>query len=90
MTKIKYYLSACAAMLLFAVAMGNARAETYTEYVQQCINENVAGGYDRGMVTTYCLCMDNLIPEGEERTVTEWAKTHPEEEAKCTRAGGWK
>lgn len=80
------------AMAAFGLSMltSAAFAADYTEYVQQCIGQYVAEGYDRQMTIEYCVCMDNLIPDGETKSVGEWAKAHPDEEKVCTRKAGWK
>ncbi|MBN8531976.1 MAG: hypothetical protein J0L97_08980 [Alphaproteobacteria bacterium] len=73
-----------------ALCAGHANAGEYTEYVEQCIGQYVAEGYDRKMTIEYCVCMDGLIPDGETRTVGQWAKSHPDEEKVCTKKAGWK
>ncbi len=59
------------------------------KWVVECVKDNQDEGKDVKAITTYCVCMNDQMPEDEERSITEWEKSHPKEQAKCDKEAGW-
>jgi len=82
-----FALSALAA----AFAAGPASAGPYdAQWIARCITDNKDEGQTQQVVAAYCTCMVSLMPESEERTVTQWEKTHKREENLCGARAGWR
>ena len=58
-------------------------------WINQCIADN-KGGADEGIVRKYCMCMNEKMDNNENKSITEWEKTHPTERAACDKESGWK
>ncbi len=60
------------------------------KWIAQCIKDNKHEGAKQEGVYKYCECMNSKMSSDETRSITEWEKTHPKEEAACSKAAGWK
>ncbi len=81
------------AMLLVGTVIGSAAAMANaddTKWIAQCITDNSDAKVDASVVTKYCTCMNDKMSDNETRTITQWEKTHPKEEAQCDKESGWK
>ncbi|MGH6990609.1 MAG: hypothetical protein ACREFD_13880 [Stellaceae bacterium] len=59
-------------------------------WIAQCIRDNASENARTSVIRKYCTCMDNKMSNNETRSITQWEKTHPREEAQCSRQAGWK
>jgi hypothetical protein len=74
------------------VATGAAFAQMSKDdvkWINQCIADN-KGGAAEGIVRKYCMCMNEKMDNNENKSITEWEKTHPTERAACDKESGWK
>ncbi len=81
---------------LFAAAClltGSASAQTTDDvkWINQCIADNKGepGGTPE-IVRAYCTCMNDKMDNNENRSITQWEKSHPAEKAACDKQSGWK
>lgn len=71
---------------------GSAVAVTTDDvkWINQCIKDNYGEeGAKRLVVLKYCTCMNNKMSDDETLSITEWEKTHPEEQKACEEEAGW-
>jgi len=59
------------------------------KWVAKCVMDNADQKQSTETVLTYCVCMVNEMSSSETLSVTAWEKTHPKEEAMCSRKAGW-
>jgi hypothetical protein len=59
------------------------------KWINQCIADN-KGGASAEVVRKYCFCMNEKMDNNENRSITEWEKSHPRERAACDKESGWK
>jgi len=79
-----------AALSIIASPPTVADPEEDAGWVAQCVNDNKKEGQDVKTVVIYCDCMNDMMPESETRSITEWEKTHRKEEEICSRKAGWR
>jgi hypothetical protein len=77
--------------LSVTLAGGRAVAATTDDvkWIAQCVKDNSDEGAKRMVVLKYCTCMNNKMTEEETQSITEWEKTHPEEQKACEGEAGW-
>ncbi len=63
--------------------------EDDAKWVAQCITDNQSEGQSIKTLTNYCGCMNNKMSSSETQSITEWEKSHKQEEEACSRAAGW-
>jgi hypothetical protein len=70
---------------------GSAVAVTTDDvkWITQCVKDNSDEGAKRMVVLKYCTCMNNKMSDEETQSITEWEKTHPEEQKACEQEAGW-
>ena len=70
---------------------GSAVAVTTDDvkWINQCVKDNSDEGAKRLVVLKYCTCMNNKMTDEDTQSITEWEKTHPEEQKACEEAAGW-
>ena len=70
---------------------GGARAATTDDvkWINQCVADNKGGASDP-IIRKYCICMNEKMDNNENKSITEWEKTHPRERAACDKESGWK
>jgi hypothetical protein len=81
------------AMILFCSMLGCGAAFANADdvkWIAQCVKDNKHEGAKEEVVYKYCECMNNKMSDSETRSITEWEKSHPKEEAACSKAAGWK
>ena len=84
------------ALLLTASAFagGTAFAQKTTtddvKWINQCVTDNRNEGAKQDVVLKYCTCMNNKMDNNETRSITQWEKANPREQAACSREAGWK
>ena len=73
------------------VVSSAARAVTTDDvkWIAQCVKDNSDEGAKRTVVLKYCTCMNNKMSDDETLSITEWEKTHPEEQKACEEEAGW-
>ncbi|MBI5319185.1 hypothetical protein [Bradyrhizobium sp.] len=73
------------------LAGGSAVAVTTDDvkWINQCVKDNSDQGAKRLVVLKYCTCMNNKMTDEDTQSVTEWEKTHPEEQKACEEEAGW-
>ena len=64
--------------------------EDDTVWISKCMNDNKREGQATETVMLYCHCMNEKMSDNETKSITEWEKTHPKEEAECSAKAGWK
>lgn len=67
-----------------------ANKEEDATWISACISDNKREGQAVETVMIYCKCMNDQMSETETRSITEWEKSHPKEEALCSKQAGWK
>lgn len=91
---MKRMMIAAAALFVGAstCAMKPALAATADDvkWINQCVDDNKNEGAKRDVVLKYCTCMNNKMDNNETRSITQWEKSHPREQAACSREAGWK
>jgi len=77
--------------LSVALTGGSAVAVTTDDvkWISQCVKDNSDEGAKRLVVLKYCTCMNNKMTDEETQSITEWEKTHPEEQKACEQEAGW-
>jgi hypothetical protein len=61
------------------------------KWVNQCIEDNRGEpGATPAIVRAYCACMNEKMSSNENRSITQWEKSHPRERRACDRQAGWK
>ena len=78
-----------AALLLVASVPSFASSEDDNDWIAKCMQDNKKEGQEVETVMIYCHCMDEQMSESEDRSITEWEKTHPGTEAACAKKAGW-
>jgi hypothetical protein len=70
---------------------GSAVAVTTDDvkWINQCVKDNSDQGAKRLVVLKYCTCMNNKMTDEDTQSITEWEKTHPEEQKACEEGAGW-
>ena len=73
------------------LAGGSAVAVTTDDvkWINQCVKDNSDQGAKRLVVLKYCTCMNNKMTDEDTQSVTEWEKTHPDEQKACEEDAGW-
>lgn len=80
-----------ALVAVFVVMSGQVFAGPYDEiWIKECIQDNQDQGQTADTIRIYCKCMTDKMPESENRSVTMWEKTHPEEMEYCSDLAKWK
>jgi hypothetical protein len=59
------------------------------KWINQCVKDNKGATTDE-IILKYCTCMNNKMGENENRSITEWEKTHETERKACDKESGWK
>ncbi len=59
-------------------------------WIKKCVYENRNEGAKDSVVAAYCACMTAKMSSDETLSVTAWEKTHPTEQAACSKEAGWK
>lgn len=81
-------------MLLIAVSFVSfslAHADSNdAKWIAQCIEDNADAQVPVEVIQKYCACMNDKMDANETLSITEWEKTHPQEQADCSREAGWK
>ena len=75
------------------VVLMNSAARAVTtddvKWITQCLKDNSDEGAKRIVVLKYCSCMNNKMTDDETLSITEWEKTHPDEQKACEGEAGW-
>lgn len=80
---------------LFLIALGTVSDLAFsdaddTKWIAQCMMDNKDEGKSAEVVRKYCECMNDKMSSDETKSVTQWEKTHPDEEKECSAKAGWK
>lgn len=60
------------------------------KWIAKCMDDNKDQGKPAEVVSKYCECMVEKMDDNETQTVTQWEKTHPQEQKECDEKAGWK
>lgn len=60
------------------------------KWVAKCMTDNAKEGKSETIVRKYCECMNSKMGDDETQSITQWEKSHPKEEAECSKKAGWK
>ncbi|MBX9458974.1 MAG: hypothetical protein KL863_24695 [Rhizobium sp.] len=78
-------------MAIFAAAVAQpALANDDAAWIKKCIGDNADQGQSAQTISVYCACMTEKMDTSETLSVTAWEKSHPQEQAACSSAAGWK
>lgn len=61
-----------------------------TKWIAQCMLDNKDEGAGTEVVQKYCKCMNDKMSNEETQSITQWEKTHPQDEKECSAKAGWK
>jgi hypothetical protein len=87
---------ALALMMILAAsfAVGPAAFADTTEddvtWINKCIGDNKKEGATEEVVRKYCVCMNNAMSDDEEKSISAWEVSHPDETKACDKEAGWK
>ncbi|MCE5333778.1 MAG: hypothetical protein LLG06_04230 [Desulfobacteraceae bacterium] len=77
--------------MAFFILAGPAFGDVYDDiWISQCIQDNQNLGQTDRTIQIYCKCMNDKMSHHETRSISQWEKAHPEEEAFCSDLAGWK
>lgn len=80
-----------AAMAIMAATVAQPTwANDDAAWIKKCIGDNADQGQSAETVAVYCACMTEKMEVSETLSVTAWEKTHPKENAACSKAANWK
>ena len=74
----------------FSTSAALAATADDVKWINQCVNDNKNEGAKQDVVLKYCTCMNNKMDNNETRSITQWEKANPREQAACSREAGWK
>ena len=77
---------------LFVIWAGGSAVAVTTDdvkWINQCVKDNSDEGAKRLVVLKYCTCMNNKMTDEDTQSITEWEKTHPEDQKACEQEAGW-
>lgn len=60
------------------------------KWIAQCAKDNKDAGKPPEVVEKYCTCMNEKMGSNETQSISQWEKTHPNEEKECDAKAGWK
>lgn len=60
------------------------------KWIAKCMEDNKDEGQPAEVVRKYCECMNSKMATDETQSITEWEKTHPQEQKTCSAKAGWK
>jgi hypothetical protein len=75
--------------LAFATTATFAATTDDVKWINECVKDNKGGASDE-IILKYCTCMNNKMSDNENRSITEWEKTHETERKACDKESGWK
>lgn len=79
----------CASLVSFSIpALVYADAED-AQWVAKCVSDNQSEGQSVETITKYCTCMNNKMSSTETQSITEWEKSHPQENEECSKEANW-
>lgn len=76
--------------IIAACAAQPAWANDDAAWIKRCIADNGDQGQSAQTIAVYCACMTEKMDVSETLSVTAWEKSHPQEQAACSSAAGWK
>lgn len=85
----KLALTALAMAAIISSGFAYADADD-TKWIAQCIKDNKNEGAKEEVVYKYCECMNSKMDSNENRSITQWEKSHPAERKTCEAKAGWK
>jgi len=88
----RLFLGGLALVSLGVVFVSSAAFAVTTDdvkWIAQCVKDNSDEGAKRSVVLKYCTCMNNKMSDDDTLSITEWEKTHPEEQKACEEEAGW-
>lgn len=90
LSKLSGVAAAMAVCAALSVPVQADTTEDDVTWVNRCVADNKAEGAAEDVVRKYCVCMTNKMGDDEQKSVTEWEKTHADERAACDKEAGWK
>jgi hypothetical protein len=59
------------------------------KWINACVKDNKGDAADE-VILKYCTCMNEKMDNSENRSITQWEKTHETERKACDKESGWK
>jgi hypothetical protein len=81
------------ALAVSALASSAVLAATTDDvkWINQCVADNKGEpGATPDIALKYCTCMNEKMGDNENRSITQWEKTHETEQKACSKQAGWK
>lgn len=89
--KLLAALAALSTCFIGTIAVAQQMNADDLKWVNQCINDNKnEPGATPAIVRAYCICMNEKMDNNENRSITQWEKSHPAERKACDAQAGWK
>lgn len=85
-----YSLIALASLGMVAASASAFADADDAAWIKKCVYDNRNEGAKDSVVAAYCACMTAKMSSDETLSVTAWEKTHPTEQAACSKEAGWK
>jgi hypothetical protein len=76
---------------VMATSVVRAASTDDVKWINQCVADNKGQpGATPEIALKYCTCMNNKMGDNENRSISEWEKTHETEQKACSAVAGWK
>ncbi len=83
-------IMAYGSLLSFSVPAVSADDADDLKWIAKCLVDNTDQGQPAEVVRKYCECMNSKMDNNETQSITQWEKTHPQEQKECSDKAGWK
>lgn len=87
--KSKIFVALALSAWLASQALAQMTADDL-KWINQCIADNKRQGASAEVVRKYCICMNEKMDDNEKKSITQWEKENPKEQAACDKEAGWK
>jgi len=78
-------------LLLVAPFAGQAYANADEDaQIAECIEDNDDAGQSAETLQAYCDCASTAMGTFGQQTVSDWEKTHADEQEACSKQAGWR
>jgi hypothetical protein len=88
-TRLLLSLALIGSGVVFAGEPAFAVTTDDVKWIGQCVKDNADEDAKKIVILKYCTCMNNKMSEDDTLSITEWEKTHPEEQKACEEEAGW-
>ena len=78
-------------LLLVAPFAGQAQANADEDaQIAECIEDNADAGQSDETLQAYCDCASTAMGTFGQQAVSDWEKTHADEQESCSKQAGWR